>query len=352
MTRSGTGTSRATQIEQPLVDEQLVVVEVHERVDAVALEQVVADRRLVEQVALPQRELLAVAREREEELRLERRAVAARVEVGEERVVAARRARPSRRDARRAARPARSCRGRSGLRWRGSESPRGGSIGTEYAVRCACAVRAACRGRRLFDVRLPLVRPFETSFGRIDAREFVLVAVRRRRRDRLGRVRRRRRSVLQRRDDLDRLARLIERTSCRAVLGRSFSHPREVSGALVARARTPHGQGRARDGHLGSPRAARRPAALRGARRAAAADRGRRVDRHPAVAPTRSSIAWPPSSPRATGASRSRSSRAGTIEPVEAIRATVRRHPADGRCERGLHDRRRGRARRARSRSI
>ncbi len=30
---------------------------------------------------------------------------------------------------------------------------------------------------RLFDVRLPLVRPFETSFGRIDAREFVLVAV-------------------------------------------------------------------------------------------------------------------------------------------------------------------------------
>jgi O-succinylbenzoate synthase len=30
---------------------------------------------------------------------------------------------------------------------------------------------------RLFDVRLPLVRSFETSFGRIDAREFVLVAV-------------------------------------------------------------------------------------------------------------------------------------------------------------------------------
>jgi O-succinylbenzoate synthase len=30
---------------------------------------------------------------------------------------------------------------------------------------------------RLFDVRLPLVRPFETSFGRIDAREFLLVAV-------------------------------------------------------------------------------------------------------------------------------------------------------------------------------
>ena len=27
-------------------------------------------------------------------------------------------------------------------------------------------------------VRLPLVRPFETSFGRVAAREFVLVAVR------------------------------------------------------------------------------------------------------------------------------------------------------------------------------
>ena len=105
------------------------------------------------------------------------------------------------------------------------------------------------------------------------------------------------------------------------VLGRSFSHPREVFGTLDARARTPHGQGRARDGHLGSPRAARRPAALRGARRAAATHRGRRVDRHPAVHRRARRARGRRARRRATGASRSRSSRAGTIEPVEAIRA-------------------------------
>jgi hypothetical protein len=38
---------------QPLVDEQFVVIEIRERVDAVTLEDMVADRGLAEQVALP-----------------------------------------------------------------------------------------------------------------------------------------------------------------------------------------------------------------------------------------------------------------------------------------------------------
>ena len=65
---------RRQQLVEALIDEQLVVVEVQVGVDLVALEQVVADRQLAEEIALPQRRLLAVAREREEELRLECRA--------------------------------------------------------------------------------------------------------------------------------------------------------------------------------------------------------------------------------------------------------------------------------------
>ena len=43
------------QLVQPLVDEQLVVVEVEVGEDLVLVEQVVADRRLAEQIGLPQR---------------------------------------------------------------------------------------------------------------------------------------------------------------------------------------------------------------------------------------------------------------------------------------------------------
>ena len=50
------------QLVEPLIDEQLVVVEVQVRVDLVALEQVVADGQLAEEIALPQRGLLPVAR--------------------------------------------------------------------------------------------------------------------------------------------------------------------------------------------------------------------------------------------------------------------------------------------------
>ena len=58
------------------------------------------------------------------------------------------------------------------------------------------------------------------------------------------------------------------------------------------------------------------------------------------------------SSPPGTGASRSRSSRAGTWTPVERLRDALRRHPADGRRQRRIHARRRrpsGDARRVRS---
>ena len=75
------------QLVQPLVDEELVVVEVQVREDFVLVEQVVADRRLAEQVRLPQRRLLPVAVEQVKQLGLQRRAGPVRVEVREERVV-------------------------------------------------------------------------------------------------------------------------------------------------------------------------------------------------------------------------------------------------------------------------
>ena len=75
------------QLVEPLVDEQVVVVEVQVGVDPVLLEQVVADGRLAEEVGLPQRLLLPVAVEQEEQLRLEGGARPIGIEVGEERVV-------------------------------------------------------------------------------------------------------------------------------------------------------------------------------------------------------------------------------------------------------------------------
>ena len=75
------------QVEQPLVDEQLVVVEIQIREDLVAVEDVVADRRLLEQVGLPQAGQLAMAVEQVEQLRLQRRAGPLGVEVGEERIL-------------------------------------------------------------------------------------------------------------------------------------------------------------------------------------------------------------------------------------------------------------------------
>jgi len=69
------------QLVEPLVDEQLVVVEVQVRVDLVFLEQVVRDRTLREQIGLPQADLLPVPVEQEEELRLQGRTRPIGVEV-------------------------------------------------------------------------------------------------------------------------------------------------------------------------------------------------------------------------------------------------------------------------------
>ena len=74
------------QLVQPLIDEQLVVVEIQLREDLVLVEEVVADRELAEQIRLTHRLLLAVAIEEIEELSLERRARPFRVEVREERI--------------------------------------------------------------------------------------------------------------------------------------------------------------------------------------------------------------------------------------------------------------------------
>jgi hypothetical protein len=75
------------QLVQPLVDEQLIVVEVQIREDLVLVEQIVAKRGLAEQVRLPERRLLPVAVEEVEQLGLQRRAGPVRVEVREERIV-------------------------------------------------------------------------------------------------------------------------------------------------------------------------------------------------------------------------------------------------------------------------
>ncbi len=87
MTRSGAGDVARQQIVEPLVDEQLVIVEIEVREDLVLVEQIVGDRRLAEEVGLPQRGLLAMAIEQIEELRLQRRAGTIGVEVGEKRIV-------------------------------------------------------------------------------------------------------------------------------------------------------------------------------------------------------------------------------------------------------------------------
>ena len=75
------------QLVQPLVDEELVVVEIQVRVNLVPVEQVVADGELTEQVTLPQRGLLAMAGEGKEQLCLEAGARTVRIEVGEKRIL-------------------------------------------------------------------------------------------------------------------------------------------------------------------------------------------------------------------------------------------------------------------------
>jgi O-succinylbenzoate synthase len=155
------------QIVQTLVDEELVVVEVRERVDAIALEDEVADGGLTEEVTLPELLKPAVARERVEELRLKSGAASAGVEIRQERIL---RVVPD--DLR--VEPGRETLGEHGFsesRW-----PFDGEVAKVHAQKSYHTVmRFASIGLTL--VRLPLVRPFETSFGRMTAREAILVDV-------------------------------------------------------------------------------------------------------------------------------------------------------------------------------
>ena len=112
------------QIVEPLVDEELVVVQVQIREDLVAVEEVVGDRELAEEVRLPQRRLLAMAIEQVKELRLKRGARTIGVEVGEKGIVASLRAPAWRRAACQGVRRAPSCPRRSVLQPRCSESAR------------------------------------------------------------------------------------------------------------------------------------------------------------------------------------------------------------------------------------
>src|SRR4051812_19844882 len=157
------------QLVEPLIDEQLVVIEVEIRVNLVALEQVIADGGVREEVALPEQRLLAVAGERVEELCLERRAGTAAMEVGEERIVGFVEddggVQP-RAQAIRERRFADAC------------GPFNGEV-TELHRSVEYKLSPVLRLERLQMrlVRLPLVHFFETSFGRTYDRTFVLVTV-------------------------------------------------------------------------------------------------------------------------------------------------------------------------------
>jgi len=83
----GLGRVAREKIVETLIDEQLVVVEIQVGEDLVFVEEVIRNRRLREQVRLPQRRLLPVTRQQIKELRLQRRAGTVGVEVGEKRIV-------------------------------------------------------------------------------------------------------------------------------------------------------------------------------------------------------------------------------------------------------------------------
>ncbi len=75
------------QVVEPLIDEQLVVVQIQVREDLVLVEDVVAHCRLQEQVGLAQARQLAVTAHQIEQLRLERGTGPVVVEIGQERVL-------------------------------------------------------------------------------------------------------------------------------------------------------------------------------------------------------------------------------------------------------------------------
>ena len=82
-------------------------------------------------------------------------------------------------------------------------------------------------------VRLPLRFPFETSFGRTTAKEFLLVAVSADGRHRLRRVRGRRGPLLPARDERHRPPRAARLPGAPGLLGCEIGHPRELLAAFA-----------------------------------------------------------------------------------------------------------------------
>ena len=133
-------------------------------------------------------------------------------------------------------------------------------------------------------LRLPLAHFFETSFGRVHDRTFLLVARRRRRAGGLGRGASPKRIRTTARRPPRRRWHIITEFLAPRVLGQTFEHPREVFPAM-ARVRG-HNMAKAGIEMAAWDLYARilRPAALGGARRHARPHRLGRLDRHPGLA--------------------------------------------------------------------
>ena len=169
-------------------------------------------------------------------------------------------------------------------------------------------------------LKLPLVHFFETSFGRIDDKHFILVRVDGDGATGYG-------ECVAEQDPYyssetnETVWHIIADFIAPRVLGVEFAHPRDVFPAL--KAIRGHNMAKAAVEMAAWDLFARQrgePLAPR-PRRHARPHRLRRVDRHPADRSTSSRRRWSASSPPAIGASRSRSSRAGTSPPVETVRA-------------------------------
>ena len=224
------------QLVEPLVDEELVVVQILVRVYLVPLEQVVGDRQLAEEIGLPQRRLLAVARQCEKELGLESGARSPALRVGEERVVEVVEYDRRVEALAQAVGESRLANADRSLD-RDVAEIQGRAKYTSAAVRrngradCDSIERVRIDRIELRLLGLPLVRFFETSFGRVHERSFVLVRVEGEGEQGLG-------ECVADADpyysaETNRTAwHVLAEFLAPLVLGRTFDHPREVFDAL------------------------------------------------------------------------------------------------------------------------
>ena len=137
----------------------------------------------------------------------------------------------------------------------------------------------------LREIKMPLVHPFETSFGMTTGRRILLIELQVRGTDGLGRVRRRRTSVLQARVDRHRVAHASQTGT-----GSDAASSASVSMAATARrssarcAATAWRRPRWKTPSGTSKRRSRRHPAVRAAGRDPQRDSVRRIDRHSAFA--------------------------------------------------------------------